>query len=155
MRKLTRHHPLLKYTVFLDSLFLNVPVAHAFLALGIGVTGTIRKTAAEVSRLLTGFKDLKQAIRYGGSLAIEVDDVLCSAWQDSNVVLYITTSYSVHRPVQDFIVKKRWNPKVTSTNADIARSVFGVETSKCLFPVAIDDYNQGMKSVHTASHITA
>jgi hypothetical protein len=151
---LRARHPLLNCTVFLDNLFLNIPVAHALLALGIGVTGTTRKTAAGIPRILTDVKDLKQAIRYGGILAIEVDNVLCFAWQDNNVVLCITTSYSVHRPVEDFIVKKRWNPRITSTNADIARPVFGAETSKILpIPVAINDYNHGMNSVDAANQL--
>ena len=37
--------PHTKYTIFMDNLFLNVPVVHQLLNMGIGCTGTIRKSA--------------------------------------------------------------------------------------------------------------
>ena len=45
-QKLRNRYSAQEYTVFLDNLFLNVPVAHALLYLRIGVMGTTRKNAA-------------------------------------------------------------------------------------------------------------
>ena len=55
--------------------------------------------------------------------AVVQNDVLHVAWQDNNLVLALTTSYSVHE-VDDTVSKKRTRPSKTSTNARIVLPAF-------------------------------
>jgi hypothetical protein len=145
MEKLVSRHSHTKWLLFLDNLFLTIDVAHVLLVMGIGVMGTTRKTSTNMPHLLQKVKDINTALLYGGLLMIQWGWVLCFAWQDNNTVLGITTSYSLHRAKEDFIIKDKWRPKETSTNYHIAKSVFGSEKRKCLpIPMAINDYNHGM-----------
>jgi hypothetical protein len=142
--------------VFLDNLFLSVDVAHVLLQMGVGVMGTTRKTSASIPKILSNVKDLNTAMVYGATLLVQCGWVLCFAWQDNNTVLGVTTSYSLHRPQEDFIIKDKWRPKTTSTNYHIAKSVFENEKRKAVpIPVAIDDYNNGMNAVDDSNQLRA
>ena len=138
---------------FLDNLFLNLPVAHACLALDIGVMGTTRKNSKGVLDELVELKERKQALLYGGYVAIIKDGILCFAWQDNNIVLGITTSFSVN-DTKDFIIRDRRRPGDASTNARIALPIFGNEWTKRLpIPVAIDAYNHHMNAVDVGNQL--
>lgn len=87
----------------MDNLFLTVDVAQALLFLDVGVMGTIRKNLSGFPQVLLDVKEINKALTYGGVLAVSVRYTLCFAWQDNNVVLGITTSYSLHRE-EDYVV---------------------------------------------------
>ncbi|OQU98151.1 hypothetical protein CLAIMM_03976 [Cladophialophora immunda] len=155
LRRLKDRYPHTKWLVFLDNLFLNLDVAHALLALDIGVMGTIRKNSKGFPEKLITIKDLNQVLVYGGYLAIVKQDVLCFAWQDNNIVLGLTTAFSLDK-VGDFVIRDRRRPGDASTNARIALPVFGDNWIKALpIPRAIDAYNHGMNAVDVANQIRA
>ena len=84
-------------------------------------------------------------------LAKLVDDILCLAWQDNNIVFAISSIYIVDI-VKDFIKKLRKRPTKTLTNARIARKAFGSEhTKKLEIPLFIDDYNYYIRGVDLAN----
>ena len=55
--------------------------------------------------------------------AIVQNNVLLVAWQDNNLVLGLTTAYSV-KAIEDLISKKRKRLSKTSTNARVVLPVF-------------------------------
>ena len=154
-QKLKFRFPHLSYLLFLDNLFLNVDVAHALLNIGISVMGTTRKNATGLPEELLRLKDAKQAFLYGGLVAIVQGKTLCFAWQDNNVVLGLTTAFSLHQP-RDIVIRNRKRPKDSLTNAAIAVPIFGGLWNKDLpIPTAIDAYNHGMNAVDVANQLRA
>jgi hypothetical protein len=84
-------------------------------------------------------------------LAKVVDETLCLAWQDNNIVLALINIHTVNT-VNDFREKVRKRPARTLTNGRIVRQVFGDEPTKELrIPCFIDDYNQYMGGVDLAN----
>ncbi len=80
-----------------------------------------------------------------------VQDVLCLAWQDNNIVLGLSNIHTVDK-ADDFRERARKRPGKTSTNGRIVRKVFGDEYTKdLLIPCFIDDYNQYMGGVNLAN----
>jgi len=155
LKKLKARSPHQKLLAFLDNLFLNIDVATALLALDIGVMGTTRKNSKGLPDQLIKLKDIKTPLIYGGNVQRIVDSVLCFAWQDNNIVLGITTAFSLSQ-TGDFILRDRKRPGKASTNARIALPVFGNEWKKELpIPVAIDAYNHGMNAVDVANQFRA
>ena len=147
MERLVSRYPYTNCVVFLDNLFLTIDVAHVLLQMHIGVMGTTRSNYTNIPPLLKDVNRLNHILIYGGLLLIQCCWVLCFAWQDNNIVLGITTAHSMHR-AEDFIVRERWRPKDSATNAIIAHKVFKDEKKKYLpIPCAIDDYNHGMNAV--------
>ena len=122
-QELRQYNPHTKYVVYIDNLFLNVPLIHVLLQLNIGCTGTTRKNATGILGALCDIKELNQAMEYGGIVGQLAGNALCFAWQDNNVVLVATTAHSIHKP-SDFITVTRKRPGKSSTNATIARPVF-------------------------------
>ena len=156
------------FLVFLDSLFLNIAVAHCLYAIEFSVMGTTRKNAAGVPVSLTDVlakdkkakkdareedKPKKLQLAYNSVLAVIVHKCLCFLWQDNATVLAITTAHSLHRTA-DQVTRKRKRPSGTSANAKKAFACFEGQVVKELeIPVPIDDYNHGMNGVDTASQI--
>jgi hypothetical protein len=140
--------------VFLDNLFLNVSVAHALLYLRVGVMGTTRKNAAGVPPELIALKDRNTPLLYGGNEHLQVGESLCFAWQDNNIVLGITTAFSLDTEPQNWIWRNRRRPKNSSTNAAIARPIFGDDARKDLsIPACIDAYNHHMNGIDRANQL--
>jgi len=84
-------------------------------------------------------------------LATVVQDTLCLAWQDNNIVLALSNMHTVHK-TEDFQERVRKRPAKTSTNGRIVRRVFGDNPTKELhIPRFIDDYNQYMGGVDLAN----
>ena len=80
-----------------------------------------------------------------------VQDTLCLAWQDNNIILGLSNIYTVDK-AEDFREKARRRPAKTSTNRRIVRKVFGDDYIKDLqIPCFIDDYNQYMGGVDLAN----
>jgi Transposase IS4 len=116
--------------------------------------GTTRKNSKDFPEILLQIKDLNQALLYRGSLAI-IKGVLCFVWQDNNVVLGITTAFSLHTE-KDSVLRDRRRPGDASTNARIALSIFDKDWVKRLpIPTAIDGYNHGMNAVDVANQLRA
>jgi hypothetical protein len=73
-------------------------------------------------------------------LAKVVNNTLCLAWQDNNIVLTLSNIHTVHN-TDDFRDKVRKRPAKTSTNGQIVQQIFGEESTKQLqIPRFIDDY---------------
>jgi hypothetical protein len=84
-------------------------------------------------------------------LAKVVDNTLCLAWQDNNIVLALSNIHTVDK-TDDFRDKVRRRPAKTSTNGRIVRQVFGEDATKQLqIPCFIDDYNHHMGGVDLAN----
>jgi hypothetical protein len=80
-----------------------------------------------------------------------VDNTLCLAWQDNNIVLALSNIHTVYT-LDDFREKVRKRPAKTSISRRIMRQVFGDNpTKKLRIPRFIDDYNQYMGGVDLAN----
>lgn len=80
-----------------------------------------------------------------------VNNTLCLAWQDNNIVLALSNVHTVHK-AEDFREKVRKRPAKTSTNGRIVRQIFSDESVKELqIPRFIDDYNLHMGGVDLAN----
>ena len=140
--------PTAKYSIYMDNYFTSVPLFQLLRERGYGACGTTRPKSAKFASQL---KELRQhyskALPWGSLYAVVVDDVLCLAWQDNNLVLALST---IHSPT-DFIERERKRPGEKSTNAEIVRKVFDdVPKKKLTIPSFIDDYNYNMGGVDIA-----
>lgn len=87
--------------------------------------------------------------------AIPIDNVLCFAWQDNNIVTGLSTVHTVNQ-ANDIIERQRRRPAHTSTSALITRPIFGKDAVKTLpIPMIIDDYNHYMGGVDIANQLRA
>ena len=86
-------------------------------------------------------------------MAQVVDNTLCLAWQDNNIVLALSTIHTIHI-AKDFVARQRRRPTKTSTSARIVRCVFGNNSTKELeIPMFINDYNYNMGGVDIANQL--
>ena len=82
-----------------------------------------------------------------------VDNTLCLTQQDNNVVLALSTIYTIHT-ANDFVTRQRKRLVKTSTSARIVRPVFGDNLIKELeIPIFIDNYNHKMGGVDIANQL--
>jgi len=80
-----------------------------------------------------------------------VDNTLCLAWQDNNIVLALSNIHTVNR-IEDFREKVCKRLIKTSTNGRIIRQIFTDEPTKSLsIPCFIDYYNQYIRGVDLAN----
>jgi hypothetical protein len=141
-----------QYTLYLDNLFTNIPLANALGELGIGVMGTTRVNALGFPLSLIQLKQAKSPLIWGHLETVITEKVCCFLWQDNNRVLGITTAYNLTNTV----IKARKRPSTTSTSATITRPIFGDFPVKDLpIPVAIDAYNHYMGGVDIANQLRA
>jgi hypothetical protein len=136
--------PRTKLTIYMDNYFTSIPLFKELRSLEFGAVGTTRPHKQFPSE----FKELKERfatkLQWNTLLAKVVDNTLCLAGQDNNIVLALSNVHTVHK-VEDFKEKLRKRPAKTSTNGWIVRQVFGSEPTKELeIPRFIDDYNQYM-----------
>jgi hypothetical protein len=140
------------YTLYLDNLFTNIPLANALAQLGIGVMGTTRVNALGFPPGLVQLKVAKNLLNWGHLEVAITEKVGCFLWQDNNRVLGITTAYNP----RDIVIRPRKRPSATSTSAAITRRVFGDFPVKDLpIPIAIDAYNHYMGGVDIANQLRA
>ena len=66
-----------KFHLFLDNLFLNVPVARALLFLKIVCTDTTRKNASGIPKALLDLKERNNTLMWNSTCAEIIEGVLC------------------------------------------------------------------------------
>jgi len=151
VRSLALSLPRRRLAIYMDNYFTSVPLFTELQAYKFGAMGTTRPH----KELPTGFKVLKTQfatkLEWNTLLAKVVDNTLCLAWQDNNIVLALSNIHTVHT-TKDFREKVRRRPAKTSTNGRIVRQVFGDTSTKELrIPCFIDDYNHYMGGVDLAN----
>jgi Transposase IS4 len=146
----------LRFCVYLDNLFLNIPVAQCLLAMSIYYIGTTRKRAIDVPKRLQSYLDNNSELLWDSTVAEVVDgNTLCFIWQDNKPVIAISTAHSLHR-AEDRIQRTRQCPRITSKNQRILNPVFkGLPFKDLFIPRAINDYNHHMKGVDQADALQA
>jgi len=146
----------LRFCVYLDNLFLNIPVAQCLLAMDIYCMGTTRKKAIGVPTRLQSYLNNNSELLWDSTIAEVVDgNTNCFVWQDNKPVIAISTAHSLHR-AEDRIQRTRRCPRITSENQRILNPVFkGLPFKDLFIPRAIDDYNHHMKGVDQADALRA
>jgi len=86
--------PVQGYTLYLDNLFTNIPVAIALGKLGIGVMGTTRVNAKGFPLSLIQLKNAKQPLKWGYLKTVIAKNTHCGLWQDNNRVLGMIIAYN-------------------------------------------------------------
>jgi hypothetical protein len=149
--ELTIASPVASYSIYMDNYFSSVALFNHLYTHHYGACGTARPKNG-VPPLLQELKEHAKDIQWGSLYAIPVQNVLCLAWQDNNIVFSMSTLHSA----DNFVPRKRKRPGKTSTNAVIARRVFGEEIVKKLdIPIFINDYNHYMNGVDLANQYRA
>jgi Transposase IS4 len=145
-----------RFCIYLDNLFLNVPVAQCLLAMGIYCIGTTRKKAAGVPIRLQSYLDNNSELLWDSTIAEVIDgNTNCFFWQDNKPVVAISTAHSLHR-AEDRIQRTRRCPRITSENQRILNPVFkGLPFQDLFISKAIDDYNHHMKGVDQVDALRA
>jgi Transposase IS4 len=138
-------------SIYMDNYFTSIPLFSVLRALNFGAVGTTRPHKEFPDEM----KELKERfstkLPWNTLLAKVVDNTLCLAWQDNNVVLALSNIHTVDK-TDDFRDKVRRRPAKTSTNGRIVRQVFGEDATKQLqIPCFIDDYNHHMGGVDLAN----
>ena len=121
-----------------------MPLFSELRACNFGAVGTTRPHK-EFPKELSEIKNrYATKLEWNTLLAAVVEDTLCLAWQDNNIVLALSNIHTVNK-AEDFREKMRRRPTKTSTNGRIIRRVFGDDYIKELqIPCFIDDYNHHM-----------
>ncbi|RFU29044.1 hypothetical protein B7463_g7284, partial [Scytalidium lignicola] len=134
---LLRHH----ITIYMDNYFSSIPLFEKLRKCQFRAVGTTRPHA-QLPQVFKVLKDkFKKELQWNTLLAKVVDNTLCLAWQDNNIVLALTNIHTVDT-TETFRDKVRRRPAKTSTSAWQARAPFGNQPTKELaIPVVIDDYN--------------
>src|SRR5882757_2120692 len=144
------------FTIYLDNYFTSIPLFRKLRAINIGAVGTTRCGAAgtEFPPLLAVLREKHcKKLPWGTLCAVAVNDVLCVGWQDNNLVLMLSTVHTVHE-ISDEVLRERKRPAKTSTNASIARQVFGnCAKLELAIPTIINDYNSSMNGVDLANQL--
>ena len=108
----------------MDNYFTSIPLFTELWACKFGAVDTTRpykEFPKELSEIKNRFTT---KLAWNTHLAAVVEDTLCIAWQDNNIVLGLTNIHTVNR-AEDFREKIRKRPTKTSTNCRIVLTVFG------------------------------
>ena len=152
VRALVATLPRNSMTIYMDNYFTSVPLFQSLRSLNYGAVGTTR-LHNQFPQALSKLKKENLKLEWNTLLAQVVDDTLCLAWQDNNIVLALSTIHTIHT-TQDFITRQRKRPAKTSTSGRIVRLVFGDNPIKVLeIPVFIDDYNHNMGGIDIANQL--
>jgi hypothetical protein len=125
----------------MDNYFTSIPLFTELQACKFGAVGTTRPHKQFPSELSIIKKRFAKRLEWNTLLAAVVNDILCLAWQDNNIVLGLSNIHTVDK-AEDFREKKRKRPAKTSTNGRLVRGVFGdLPVKELPIPCFIDDYN--------------
>lgn len=109
-------------TVYIDNYVTSVPLFSSLRSAEYGAVGTTRPHTA-FPQLLAKLKASGVKFEWNTLLAHVVDNTLCLAWQDNNIVLALSTVHTVNT-ASDWIIKERKRPAITSTSGRIVRAIF-------------------------------
>lgn len=142
-------------TIYMDNFFTSVPLFQLLRERGFGACGTTRPHS-QFPSVLREIKDKwGKKLPWNSLYSWVVNGTLCIAWQDNNIVLFLTT---IHSPsgLYSMVERIRKAPSKTSTNAAHARKPFdGSAIKSLLIPRFIDDYNHFMGGVDLANQLRA
>ena len=128
-----------------------MPLFTELQACGFGGMGTTRPHKELPARFKVLKKRFAKNLEWNTLLVKVVDDTLCLAWQDNNIVLALSSIYTVYT-IEDFCERVRRRLAKTSTNRRIVRQVFGDTLTKELrIPCFINDYNRYIGGVDLAN----
>ena len=135
----------------MDNYFTSIPLFTELRTCQYRAMGTTRPHKEFPSSL----KELKERfstkLKWNTLIAKVIDNTLCLAWQDNNIVLALSNIHTVDK-TEDLRRKVRKRPAKTSTNGRIVRQVFGSDHTKELrIPCFIDDYNLYLGGVDLAN----
>jgi len=151
VRNLALSLPRRHLTIYMDNYFTSIPLFTELRSCQFGAVGTTwphKEFPKELSEIKNRFAT---KLSWNTLLAVVVQDTLCLAWQDNNIVLALSNIHTVHK-VDDFREKIQKHPARTSTNGRIVRTVFrDLPTKELRIPCFIDDYNQYMGGVDLAN----
>jgi hypothetical protein len=151
VRSLALSLPRRYITIYMDNYFTSIPLFAELQACKFGAVGTTRPHKQFPSELSIIKKRFAKRLEWNTLLAAVVNDILCLAWQDNNIVLGLSNIHTVDK-AEDFREKKRKRPAKTSTNGRLVRGVFGdLPVKELPIPCFIDDYNQYMGGVDLAN----
>jgi hypothetical protein len=151
VRNLALSLPRRGLAIYMDNYFSSVPLFTELRACNFGAVGTTRPHKEFLDELVKIKTQYTTKLEWNTLLARVVQDMLCLAWQDNNIVLALSNIHTVDR-TEDFREKVRRRLAKTSTNGRIIRKVFADEPTKSLsIPCFIDDYNQYMRGVDLAN----
>jgi Transposase IS4 len=130
-------------TIYIDNYFTSVPLFTELQAYNFGavsITRLYKEFLDELIKIKTQYIIKLEWNTHYTLLAIVVQDVLCLAWQDNNIVLALSNIYIVDR-TEDFREKIYRRLAKTSTNRRIVRHIFVDKLTKSLsIPCFINDY---------------
>ena len=136
----------------MDNYFTLVPLFESLRRLEYSVVSTTRPYDP-FPRELSKLKKENIKLEWNTLFAQVVDNTLCLAWQDNNIVLALSIIHTIHT-ANDFITRQRKRLAKTSISARIIRLVFGDNLIKKLeIPIFIDDYNYNIGGVDIANQL--
>ena len=104
----------------MDNYFTSVPPFQELRACEYGAVGTTQPHKEFPDELIKIKTQFAKKLEWNTLLASVVQDVLCLAWQDNNIVLAMSNIHTVDK-TEDFRMKVR---RRTSTNRQIVRQSF-------------------------------
>ena len=159
-------HELGTYMVYADNFFVNVKLASALRTIGIALCGT-SKCGSGFSRDLLRLRSCSKKSTDWGKKATEiVDNVLCLAWVDNNVVQFLTTGHDRQHAEEAVVwmsAKKRVGiPDDCAQKTSVSVS-FSENNQKMKIawkwslpkPACVDEYNRHMGGVDRNAQMRA
>jgi Transposase IS4 len=138
-------------TIYLDNYFTSIPLFSELRACNFRAVGTTRPHKEFPKELIALKTRFATKLEHNTLVATVVDNVLCFAWQDNNIVLGLSNIHTVNTTA-NFILSERKRPAKTSTNGRLVRKTFGDKPSKLIeIPCIIDDYNHYIGGVDLAN----
>ncbi len=143
--------PCQNLTIYLNNYFTSIALFSELRACGFGAVRTTQTHTSFPTDLIEIKDRFSTKLPWNTLLAAVIKDILCLAWQDNNIILALSTIYTIDK-VEDFREKVRRRPAKKLTNGRIVRQVFGDNYAKNLqIPCFINDYNQYMGGVDLAN----
>jgi hypothetical protein len=151
LRTLALSLPRRYLTIYMDNYFTSIPLFTELRSCKFGAVGTTRPHKEFPEGMVELKNRFSTKLNWNTLVATVVQDTLCLAWQDNNIVLALSNVHTVNK-AEDFRAKERKRPAKTSTNGRIVRAVFGDSAVKeLLIPCFIINYNQYIGGVDLAN----